>query len=396
MKKIKVLSNVRNLSKIATGAKFALVLMALAALCACAVAQEDTSDYWLNEGHELCENGSYEEALNAYDKAIQIDPKSADAWLGKGDVLKALFKNDSELSAPPEAVGYDLYYADYWSWRLTSVSTMRRVEDASKVYEMAVQLYDERLQEIPQDAKAWQNKGQALINLAYTVDFLEDGENSKEFRKEALLAYDRAIELDPQNSKVWSAKGMALSNESERLEAYDKAIELDPENVEAWIYKGIALSNLADRTNNKSLYEEALQSYDKALEANPDPRTWMDKGHLQIELGRYNESLEAFDNAIELTPANETNKQAYFWRVKALALNRIGRPKDAADAYNETLRLYELNSKDPGAWTSKGYILIRMGKYDESASAFDKAIELIPSSLIQRMPEVGGARPTDS
>jgi len=359
-------------------ASFILILVSLSLPCATALVPNETSDSWLDAGQELSERGYYEEALSAYDKAIQLGPRNADAWLGKGDVLKALFKNDSELSAPPEAVGYDLYYADYWSWRATTLSTMRRVEDASKAYEVAVELYDEDLLENPEDTDAWLNKGRALSNLAFMADFFGDGENGTELTEEALLAYDRVIELDPQSSRAWSAKGMALSNESKRLEAYDEAIRLDPNNVEAWTYRGFALANLADRTNNESLREEALVSYDRALEVEPDPRIWMDKGHLLMEMGRSNESLEAFERAIELTAANETKKLAYFWRVKASALDGIDRPKEAADAYNETLRLYEMKPEDPNAWTSKGYILLGMGRYDESAAALDRAIELIP------------------
>jgi superkiller protein 3 len=367
-------------------AKFALVLMLISTLWTTALAQDLTVDVWLNEGHELRESGHYEEALGAYERAIQLDPESADGWMGKGDVLKALFKNDSDLSAPPEAVGYDLYYADYWSWRATTLSTMRRVEDARGAYEVAVELYDERLQENPEDIDSWLNKGKALTNLAFMADFFGDGEkNGTELNEEALLAYDRAIELDPQNSRAWSAKGMALSDESERLGAYDEAIKLDPENVEAWTYRGFALVNLAAKTNNDSLYEEVVASYDKALEVEPDPRTWMDKGHLLLKMGRSNESLEAFDRAIELTPANETSKQAYFWRVKAVFLDGIDRPTEAADAYNETLRLYGLNPEDSDAWSSSGYILIRMGRYDEAADALDRAIELIPTDDTEKL-----------
>ena len=354
------------------------MMIVLSASWTIALSQDLTADIWLNEGHELQENGYYDEALRAYERAISLDPESADGWLGKGDVLKALFKNDSELSAPPEAVGYDFYYADYWSWRSITLSTMRRVEDARGAYEVAARLYDERLQEKPDDMDAWLNKGKALTNLAFIADFFGDGDKSGELNREALLAYDRAIELDPQSSRAWSAKGMGLSDERERLEAYDKAIELDPENKDAWTHRGFALANLAARTNNESLYEEALTSYDRALEVDPDPRSWMDKGHLLKAMGMYNESLEAFDRAIELTPAHETNKRAYFWRVKASALDEIGRSKEAADAYNETLRLYGLNQEDPDGWSIRGYILLRMGRYDEATDALDRAIEQVP------------------
>ncbi len=152
---------------------------------------------------------------------------------------------------------------------------------------------------------------------------------------------------------------------------------VDPENVEAWTYRGFALAGLADRTNNESLYEDALASYDRALEVDPDPRSWMDKGYLLKAMGMYNESLEAFDRAIEMTDSDDTKKLAYFWRVKGSALAEIGRSKEGADAYNETLQLYGLNPTTR-IHGPAGYILLRMGRYDEATDALDRAIEQIP------------------
>jgi len=53
------------LKEFSSGAKFSLVLIiALAALCSCAVAQEDaagnTADWWIEKGNELFINGSHE------------------------------------------------------------------------------------------------------------------------------------------------------------------------------------------------------------------------------------------------------------------------------------------------------------------------------------------------
>ena len=45
-----------------------LVLLAVLALSTCALAQEKTSESWIKEGLILSENGSYEQALLAYDR----------------------------------------------------------------------------------------------------------------------------------------------------------------------------------------------------------------------------------------------------------------------------------------------------------------------------------------
>ncbi len=42
----------------------------------------------LVEGKRLYDAASYEEAVASFDKAIEIKPKFADVWNGKGDALQ--------------------------------------------------------------------------------------------------------------------------------------------------------------------------------------------------------------------------------------------------------------------------------------------------------------------
>ena len=51
-----------------------LSLLAMAALCTCALAQENTTYYWMKKATEFRYKGSFEESVQAYDKALQIDP----------------------------------------------------------------------------------------------------------------------------------------------------------------------------------------------------------------------------------------------------------------------------------------------------------------------------------
>src|SRR5258706_4363313 len=74
----------------------------------------------------------------------------------------------------------------------------------------------------PQYAKAWSNRGYALLSL-------------KRY-PEALAAYDRALALDPNEVDAWSNKGLALRSlkrHSEAVVAFDRALALDPDDVVA-------------------------------------------------------------------------------------------------------------------------------------------------------------------
>jgi outer membrane protein assembly factor BamD (BamD/ComL family) len=57
-------------------AGFIAALLAIAMLCASAMAQENTADYWYKTGINLTGNGSYEKAVEAYENAIKLSPRT--------------------------------------------------------------------------------------------------------------------------------------------------------------------------------------------------------------------------------------------------------------------------------------------------------------------------------
>jgi tetratricopeptide (TPR) repeat protein len=51
---------------------------------------QKTSGDWLDKGNALSSQGKYDEAIQAYDEAIKLDPTLAAAWSNKGLALEAL------------------------------------------------------------------------------------------------------------------------------------------------------------------------------------------------------------------------------------------------------------------------------------------------------------------
>jgi len=54
-------------------------------------------DAWNGKGNALAYLKKYEQAIECYDKAIEIDPKYVYAWNGKGNALAYLKKYEHEL-----------------------------------------------------------------------------------------------------------------------------------------------------------------------------------------------------------------------------------------------------------------------------------------------------------
>ena len=135
-----------------------------------------------NLGNAFYFKEKYQDAVECYEKVIEIKPDYADAWYNKG----VAFGN------------FDQY------------------EEALKAFDKAIELK-------PDYADAWSNKGVAFGNL--------------DQYEEALKAYDKAIELKSDHAYAWYNKGLAFGNldqYEEELKAYDKAIELKPDYADAW------------------------------------------------------------------------------------------------------------------------------------------------------------------
>jgi tetratricopeptide (TPR) repeat protein len=256
---------------------FAMALLALAMLCTLVLAQENTSAYWVENGNELVDNGSYEEALTKYNKAIQIDPENIDIRDRKALVLYIL---------------------------------------EQQAYRNVLSLSEKRLKKNPKDASAWQARAAAQSSLGE-----EDEANSS--RKIALEIYDQEIQENPGNATAWFYKAELTTNSTEALDAYEKVIELNGSmKISALITKSNILLNLGRS-------DDATLAIDEAIRLSPNSSdVWIQKALNSYALGKYNESLEAYEKIIELKPGT-----AWLWKGKGDALKVLGRQAEADRAY---------------------------------------------------------------
>ena len=45
------------------------------------------ADHWIEMGHSSLLNGSFQQAIDSFDRVLKIDPEKVSAWSGKGAAL---------------------------------------------------------------------------------------------------------------------------------------------------------------------------------------------------------------------------------------------------------------------------------------------------------------------
>ena len=116
-----------------------------------------------NKGAALYYQGKYDEAIQAYNKALEINPQFADAWSSKGNALNSLSKYDEAIQACDKAIEINPQFAEAWNNKGAALYYQGK-------YDEAIQAYDKAIEINPQFADAWSSKGNALKALGRTTE----------------------------------------------------------------------------------------------------------------------------------------------------------------------------------------------------------------------------------
>lgn len=163
--------------------------------------------------------------------------------------------------------------------------------------------------------------------------YYEEGVNyhKKSKWKKAVQSFDKAIELDNTKSKYYSARGRAKNGlrqyEEAKKDAY-KALELDKNNAESYLVFGYINLELHQ-------YFEVIKDYDKAIELdNNNSYAYNGRGLAKYNLGQYEEAIKDYDKAIELDPNN-----SYAYNNRGVSKENLGQYQEALKDYQKALEL---------------------------------------------------------
>ena len=209
-----------------------------------AIQQDPRAEYLSSLGKTLQQQGRFEEALKACDKAVQLKPDDPEMWYALGNALADLKRPDDALLAFKHVLTLDPAHWD-GAYRCGFVlHEMGRPADALPYFDLGASLQ-------PKNAAMQEMRAFALHKLSRF--------------EEALAANQAAHALNPKNGSTCNNIGAALQllcRDEEALVWFERALKLLPNY-------SVALLNKASSLQQLHRFDEAVAAYHRVKEVEP-------------------------------------------------------------------------------------------------------------------------------
>lgn len=318
-------------------------------------------------GSVLEEMGHFQEAAESCQRAVELAPESLAAWLARARLALRMECHDLFSQALEQVDRLQGDGQDGQSLREKQTAAVAGYWD--QVGEDLVQgrfarpLLNARrvLKARPADPQALEAEVQALAIrdrlISRADEELAKLDEAMTGRQGKLLRYQELIKLSREAGRDNKNLELALTHLKE-------AAELLPEEPQArW--------GLATTLNLMEQPREALAAYNKLVEDFPDkPRFRYEMGLVLLKLGEIHRGLAEISQVM----SQSDNFNSFLSKMGNL-YRLIHRPHKALDAYDRYLKDYEADFE---TWSRRGDCLFEMGRFDEAAASYDRALALRP------------------
>lgn len=341
------------------------------------------------KGLILADLKNYKEALDFFDKAIELNRRNGEFYYNKGQSLEQLQDGEMALQCYLKAVEIDQNDDEFYN--LLGLAFKKYREDYNKAFEA----FHRANQINPRSPFYFYEKGLVL-------DILNRGD-------EAIACFREAIKIESNDSDFYCSLGLALNKYKKdhvnALDCFQKSIDLDPkpqfyfhkgetyyileeyrnavdcfsqsialdlQNSDFHFRKGQALMFLSDNEDSECL-KEAIECFEKAIELNPnDEEYYVNVGNAYRENKNIIKAIDCFKKATELNPRNEN----YFVSLGD-AFNENKNTMKAMDCFKKALYL---NPNKAAAYNGLGQaMIVQKGfskDFKKAIEQFNRAIEL--------------------
>ncbi|MCH7993034.1 MAG: tetratricopeptide repeat protein [Planctomycetes bacterium] len=336
-----------------------------------------------NDAIHAARTGSYESALDLFDRAAVLDDRYAGLHYERGRVLFELGRFDEAKVAFERALAEDVC-------PLRMLPAMQQVlTDVAREHRVPVVDFAGELQR-----KCREESGHSLLGNAYFLDHVHPTIETNRLLGRMLL--NHLIEDDVvRPATAWNEKAASsvtravMESVNERDHALAKSMlgrvlrwagkdeeaeRLIASAVESLPDDAPTLSSYAASLKRRGKADEAIAYYRRALQIEPGlVEASVNLGALLVKKGQFDEAITIYTAILEQRPDDGRTMGRL-----AVALSESGRIEEGESAFLQALRL---DADDPTIHINYGQALIHQGRLDEAVARFQAALHSHPGAV---------------
>ena len=237
-----------------------------------------SAKHYFYKGLRSDRRGEYKDALEFYNKTLEIEPNSPSTYNNRGIVKVKLGDHKAAVTDFNKAIEINPRYAKAYYNRGLAKMQLGDHEDAVTDFNKAIEINSRY-------AKAYNKRGLVKVQLGDYNNAVKD--------------FDKAIEINPLYADAYSNRGLVkveLGNYEDAVLDFDKAIEINPRYAKAYHNRGIVKVKLGD-------HKAAVTDFNKAIEINPRyAKAYYNRGLAKMQLGDHEDAVTDFNKAKEIDP----------------------------------------------------------------------------------------------
>ncbi|MCC5654226.1 tetratricopeptide repeat protein [Nostoc sp. XA013] len=257
-------------------------------------------------------------------------------------------------------------------------------------YEGAVEDFNQTIELDPQNALAYNRRGDAyyrlgdyeqaqadssqaiLLNPQDANAYFDRGFAFSELGKykEAIADYTQSIKLNSENAYAYYGRGLArvqVKDHKAAMADFGKVIALKPQYTEAYLQRGILRRRLRQRI-------EAIQDFDRVIKINPsDAKAYYQRGLTQSINKQKYAALKDYTDAININP-----KYIEAYLNRGDVYSDLGNKLEATEDYNAILKI---DPKFTAAYIHRGIHRSSFGDYKGAIEDYTEALKLDPNDV---------------
>jgi len=239
----------------------------------------------LVQSKQALEQNRIKEAIDFAEKALELNPKSAEGYNARGLAYYAFSEYEKALADYTKAIELSPNYKDAFYNRGVCYYWLSKTDLALEDFKKAIQLD-------ATDARSYTALGGVYAQKA----LLTQAKEQHKYLQEAEKNYQKAIQLNPDFAQTYYNYALLIAEDKPRkaLEYVYQFLQRKPKNTEGLILAGVLHNQLKE-------YSKAIENLEKAVLINPShSEAFAELAWANYHLKRKNEACQYWQKAQEL------------------------------------------------------------------------------------------------